>query len=503
MRQSKIDKSQVISPPAVVVRIEGGEAAFEEKRFTETFCIGRHESCQVRLNHHDVSRNHTEVAFEAGRWWIRDLLSTNGTYVDGQKITRVPLSRKARVELGVDGPVLTLELESFAAADLTEAKPISPSQPEASLTQYVDHYFSGAAPENAGEHTMMMHQAFAHVQKKQKRLYFGIIAVVVALLLGVGGYALYREKKIGDQHRLAREIFYQMKELEIEISRLNREVALAGNSNIVAARRNRARFNELNRNYDYFVDELGLYKKKMKEDERIIFRMARKFGECEVDLPPDFVQEVRYYLDQWRSTNSLEEAIRRAERAGYTPRIAQRLIEQSLPVQFYYLALQESKFDVNICGPPTRYGFAKGMWQFIPATAQQYGLVTGPLVDLRVTDPHDDRHDFEKATAAAAKYLRFIYDTDAQASGLLVMASYNWGENKVLERIRTMPENPHERNFWRLLQNYRADIPQETYEYVFRIFSAAVIGENPRLFGFDFDNPLAHVAETFGHHPGN
>jgi hypothetical protein len=28
---------------------------------------------------------------------------------------------------------------------------------------------------------------------------------------------------------------------------------------------------------------------------------------------------------------------------------------------------------------------------------------------------------------------------------------------------------------------------------VFYIASAAVIGENPRLFGFDFDNPLAHV----------
>ena len=33
-------------------------------------------------------------------------------------------------------------------------------------------------------------------------------------------------------------------------------------------------------------------------------------------------------------------------------------------------------------------------------------------------------------------------------------------------------------------------IPNETYNYVFYIFSAAVIGENPKLFGFDFDNPL-------------
>jgi hypothetical protein len=54
-----------------------------------------------------------------------------------------------------------------------------------------------------------------------------------------------------------------------------------------------------------------------------------------------------------------------------------------------------------------------------------------------------------------------------------------------------MPANPRERNFWQLLAQHRDKIPQETYDYVFYIVSAAVIGENPRLFGFDFDNPLA------------
>jgi hypothetical protein len=34
-------------------------------------------------------------------------------------------------------------------------------------------------------------------------------------------------------------------------------------------------------------------------------------------------------------------------------------------------------------------------------------------------------------------------------------------------------------------------MPQETRNYVLRIFAAAVIGRNPRLFGFNFDNPLA------------
>jgi len=117
-------------------------------------------------------------------------------------------------------------------------------------------------------------------------------------------------------------------------------------------------------------------------------------------------------------------------------------------------------------------------------------LSTGPLENKRIPDPDDDRHQFDKSTRAAARYLRYIYDHEAQASGLLVIASYNWGHGRVLKLIQSLPKNPRERNFWRILTEHRDEIPKETYDYVFYIFSAAVIGENPRLFGFDFDNPL-------------
>jgi hypothetical protein len=115
------------------------------------------------------------------------------------------------------------------------------------------------------------------------------------------------------------------------------------------------------------------------------------------------------------------------------------------------------------------------------------------LVELRRPDPGDERHHWQIETKAAAKYLNGLYSTDAQASGLLVMACYNWGEDYVLPLVRKMPGNPRQRNFWLLLSKYRDQVPQETYDYVFNIASAAVIGENPRLFGFDFDNPLASL----------
>ena len=118
----------------------------------------------------------------------------------------------------------------------------------------------------------------------------------------------------------------------------------------------------------------------------------------------------------------------KAQERGYIKRIAEEFQKQNLPPQFFYLAMQESDFNEVASGPPTRMGIAKGMWQFIPETGERYGLKIGPLAAFRRPDPGDDRHNWEKATGAAASYIKDIYSTDAQASGLLVMASYNWGE---------------------------------------------------------------------------
>lgn len=221
-----------------------------------------------------------------------------------------------------------------------------------------------------------------------------------------------------------------------------------------------------------------------------MLRVARIFGECELDMPRDFEAEVNKYIGYWQHSDRLANAIQTAQKNGYVDKISSELLAQGLPPQFFYLALQESNFDPYVSGPKTRMGIAKGMWQFVPETAAKYGLRVGPLSDLRRPDPADERDQFEKATHAAARYLKDLYATDAQASGILVMACYNWGETQVLPLVRSMPANPRERNFWRLLGNHRDQIPKETYDYVFYIFSAAVIGENPRLFGFNFDNPL-------------
>ncbi len=487
----------------------------KEWEFRGAFRIGRTEECEVCVKNDYVSRAHASVVFENGQWWVRDLGSANGVFVGGERIQSVAVTGQVAIRLGIEGPFVLLTNEPLPApppALLPPAPVLSPpaaaapataqaptpakaAGPDPDLARYIEHYFGKtAAGQPAGEHTIMVRRAFEQVQTKQRSKYVWVLAVLGVCLLGAGGYAWFLHQQVEKQRAGAQDLFYAMKSLDVDIAGVEKLLADSGSPQASGEiRRYRDRRQELKQSYDRYLASLKVYTAKMSEQDRLIYRVTRIFGECELTMPPGFVAEVGSYIKRWQSTDRYAKAIRAANEQGYPSRIAQELLAQDLPPQFFYLAMQESSFDVNISGPPTRKGIAKGMWQFIPETAAEYGLRVGPLADLRRPDPGDERQRFAPATKAAARYLKDLYSTDAQASGFLVMACYNWGEDQVLPLVRSLPANPRDRNFWRLLAKSRERIPQETYDYVFYIVSAAVIGENPRLFGFDFDNPLAHL----------
>lgn len=469
----------------VRIYIEKGNSDKKEYFFRNTFRIGRDEGCAVKINDGLVSREHLEVSYKEGIWQIEDLCSSNGIYLNGEKTGHLILSEPVKLELGKNGPVVNLELV-MAQDSKSEKQPDVPG----SLTGYIKKYCNAETNNpNVGDHTRMIHQAFEFVRKKQSKKYFKIIISVIVIALAVTAYSIYQHIKENEYKAQAVSMFYKMKELELSLDSL----IYSRDSSTEQQKQFREKQMETEKEYDKYVESLGLY--KSDEKERLIQKTARAFGECEINMPEEFINEVKKYINYWRSTPKYAQAIQRAKEMKYIQFIVYHLNKRGLPLQLFYLPLKESDFKEQSVGPDTYMGYAKGIWHFIASTAKEYGLKVGPLKDTNAYDPDDERFDFFKATPAATDYLKNIYRRGAQASGLLVLASYNWSEGRVIKYINGLTMNPKERNFWKLLSVYRDKIPQQTYDYVFYIFAAAVIGENPKLFGFQFENPLNNAVQ--------
>jgi membrane-bound lytic murein transglycosylase D len=368
-------------------------------------------------------------------------------------------------------------------------KPAPIENEAVALDRYAERYFAVKGDdEPVGEQTLMIRKAFDKVRRKQQRRTNWIVAAVSFVALGAGAWAYYNYVQLARLRAATEDEFYDIKEKDVLIADLEERVGAGDRAAQDQKRRLQAARLEQARQNERAMNEL-VYGKNLSETDRLILRVTRRLGECELAVPPGYLNQVKSYIAQWQSTGRFAASLKRAQDYGYIDRISKELLAHNLPPDFFYLAMQESDFNPAAIGSPTRYGIAKGMWQFIPETGQRFGLRIGPLQRQPRADADDDRQDWSKATTAAARYIKEIYSTDAKASGLLVMASYNWGEHRVIDRVRELPSHPRDRNFWKLIERFR--IPPETYNYVFSIVSAAVIGENPRAFAFNFDNPLA------------
>ena len=71
-----------------LVPVGGGDAI---PLASAVMTIGRRESCDICLRFQNISGTHCELAFKNGVWYIRDLNSTNGVKVNGERTLRRPL----------------------------------------------------------------------------------------------------------------------------------------------------------------------------------------------------------------------------------------------------------------------------------------------------------------------------------------------------------------------------------------------------------------------------
>lgn len=167
--------------------------------------------------------------------------------------------------------------------------------------------------------------------------------------------------------------------------------------------------------------------------------------------------------------------IKRANR--YFPVLEPILKKNGIHPDFLYLACIESYLN-----PLARSGAgAAGIWQFMPATAKQYGLEVG--------DEVDERYDVEKETEAACKYFRNAYAKYGNWES--VAASYNGGTARIDKELGAQ----------NVSSAFDLWLAEETRRYPYRMMAMKLIMENPKKYGFQLTDrqlyqPHEYTIET-------
>jgi serine/threonine protein kinase len=227
---------------------------------------------------------------------------------------------------------------------------------------------------------------------------------------------------------------------------------------------------------------------QMAEAEKLAFigaqeqRISNMMGDRPVKLNDEALKAIMVRVDRYAARqnaaalkpgeDSLSSTYARAPE--YIPVIARAFAARKIPIVVgVYLPMIESAY---IPCYESEIG-AKGLFQFVPRTAEHYGVSRAEMCDVN------------KMAPAAAHYLadRMAELGDDAQSMTLVLLSYNRGPDAVRDSLRSLRETDanYERNFWTLFAN-RSKL-DETFQresawYVPQFFAAAIVGENPEAF---------------------
>lgn len=74
--------------PGLTITVLSEHSRQKQGRFTQSeIIIGRHTHCDLSIMDEALSAQHARISHHHGQWWLEDLNSTNGTFLNDTKLT--------------------------------------------------------------------------------------------------------------------------------------------------------------------------------------------------------------------------------------------------------------------------------------------------------------------------------------------------------------------------------------------------------------------------------
>ena len=124
-------------PHASLVVRQGAQTGTTFPIGGDEFVLGREEGADVSVRDPEVSRRHSRISWQSGGYYLEDLGSTNGTFLNGDLVTSPRLLQSGDT-IGIGQTVLVFQMQAAAApmphpAATARPAPVPPPAAEAGL----------------------------------------------------------------------------------------------------------------------------------------------------------------------------------------------------------------------------------------------------------------------------------------------------------------------------------------------------------------------------------
>lgn len=208
-------------------------------------------------------------------------------------------------------------------------------------------------------------------------------------------------------------------------------------------------YNREEESIDELYEDLGRDKEMSQSTEKILDYNI----EGDIKLTPEKMKSVEQYWENIHSTegNKLHKSFVDAfySIGEFEPELRKIFSDAGVPEKYIYLAIPESYWDLDAISPVK----AKGPYQFMKATAKEYGLYNDKK-------KYDYRTDPFKSAKAAAELLSDLYK--ASGDWDLALSGYNGGHIwRYLKENRKNPDKPSYEGFLKYIEGKINNVKNE------------------------------------------